>query len=221
MKKFLLCIMIMMMSVTAEGYGTLSGKWNIYGEGFAEKGFVRTQLEINGEMDISACSFTSLPADVVNIMSDDWETVISRDEVTGFYELLDCMTSFSMRLSAYASALGFNVYEENNPNEIVEPYLFIDFLPSFDEPLVFPDFNMGGMNLQMTLNSENAGTIHIKGTMSTSYFGNVDVDTECVIWRDGTERPGIPSGSKSGCDSGMGIFALMILLLGVRKFVRN
>ena len=213
--------MIMMMSVTAEGYGTFSGKWNIYGEGFAEKSFVRTQLELNGDMNISACSFSDLPANVVNVMSDDWETVISRDEVGGLYTLFDCLTGLAMNLRVYASTLGVNVYEENNPNEITDPYLFLDIIPSLDEPLELPDLKMGKMTLRFTLTSESAGKIWIRGIVNTSYLGEVEINTECVIWKDGTERPSFSGGGSSGCDSGSGIFAAMILLSGVRKFVRN
>ena len=221
MKKCLLCVMIMMMSVTAEGYGTFSGKWNIYGEGFAEKSFVRTQLELNGDMNVSACSFSDLPADVVNVVSDDWETVISRDEIGGLYTLFDCLTGLSMNLRVYASSLGVNVYEENNPNEITAPYLFLDIIPSLDEPLELPDINLGRMNLRLTLTSESAGKIWLRGIVNTSYLGEIEINTECVIWKDGTERPSFSGGGSSGCDSGMNVFALMILLLGVRKFVRN
>ncbi len=221
MKKFLLCVMILMMSVTAEGFGTFSGKWNIYGEGFAEKGFVRTQLEINGDMNVSACSFSDLPADVVNVVSTDWETVMKRDEIGGLHTLFDCLTGLAMNLRVYASSLGVNVYEENNPNEITDPYLFLDIIPSLDEPLAFPEFTIGGMTLRLTLTSESAGTIWIRGNVNTSYLGEVEINTECVIWKDGTQRPSFSGGGSSGCDSGMGIFAVMILLLGVRKFVRN
>lgn len=221
MKKFLLCVMIVMMSVTAEGYGTFSGEWNIYGEGFAEKSFIRTRLEINGDMNISACSLSDLPANVVNVMSDDWETVMSRDEVTGLYEFFDCLTGLSMNLSVYASSLGMKVYEENNPNEITTPYLFLDLIPSLSEPLELPDLKMGRMTLRLSLTSETSGRIWIRGNVNTSYLGEVELNTECVLWKKGTERPSFSSGGKSGCDSGMSIFALMILFLGVRKFVRN
>ena len=221
MKKFLLCVMIVMMSVAAEGYGTFSGKWNIYGEGFAEKGFVRTQLELNGDMNVSACSFLDLPADVVNVMSDDWETVISRDEIGGLYTFFDCLTGMSMNFSVYASSLGMKVYEENNPNEITDPYLFLDIIPSLSEPLEFPDLKVGSMTIQLTLTSESAGKLWMRGNVNTSSLGEIEINTECVIWKDGTERPSLSGGGKSGCDSGMNIFALMILLLGVRKFVRN
>ena len=221
MKKFLLCVMIMMMSVSAEGFGTFSGKWNIYGEGFAEKGFVRTQLEINGDMNISACSFSDLPADVVNVVSTDWETVMKRDEIGGLHTLFDCLTGLAMNLRVYASSLGVNVYEENNPNEITDPYLFLDIIPSLDEPLAFPEITTGGMTLRLTLTSESAGTIWIRGSVNTTSFGEVEINTECVIWKDGTQRPSFSGGGSSGCDSGMNVFALMILLSGVRKFVRN
>ena len=221
MKKFLLCVMILMMSVTAEGFGTFSGKWNIYGEGFAEKGFVRTQLEINGDMNVSACSFSDLPADVVNVVSTDWETVMKRDEIGGLHTLFDCLTGLAMNLRVYASSLGVNVYEENNPNEITDPYLFLDIIPSLDEPLAFPEIKVGGMTLRLTLTSENSGTVWIRGNVNTSYLGEVEINTECVIWKDGTQRPSFSGGGSSGCDSGMNVFALMILLLGVRKFVRN
>lgn len=187
MKKFLLCVMIMMMSVTAEGYGTFSGKWNIYGKGFAEKSFVRTQLEINGDMNISACSFSDLPANVVNVVSDDWETVISRDEIGGLYTLFDCLMGLYMNLRVYASSLGVNVYEENNPNEITAPYLFLDIIPSLDEPLELPDINLGGMTLRFTLTSESAGKIWIRGIVNTSRLGEIEINTECVIWKDGTD----------------------------------
>ena len=222
MKKFLLCMMIVMMSVAAEGYGTFSGKWNIYGEGFAEKGFVRTQLEINGDINISACSFSELSPDIVNVMSEDWETLISRDEIDGIYTFFDFLTSISMSLRVYASSLGIKIYEENMPNEITDPHLFLDFLPSLEEPLELPALDMGGLSLQMTLTSEDAGTIRIKGPISTSYMGNIDLDTECAIWKDGTVRPPITS-SASGCDSGVGIMAvvMMMMIAGVKKFVRN
>ena len=223
MKKFLLCVMIMMFAVAAEGYGTFSGEWNIEGEGFAEKSFVRTQLEIKGNMNVSACSLSDLPESVVNVMSSDWETLISRDEVRGLYQLLDCLTGLSMNLSVYASSLGVNVYEENNPNEITDPYLFLDIIPSLENPLEFPDMNIGKMNIRLTLTSENAGKVWLKGNINTSYLGlgEVEINTECAIWKNGTQRPALSGGGKSGCDSGMSIFAAMILFLGVRKFVRN
>ena len=220
MKKVLL-LLLMMIAVRAEGYGTFSGEWNIYGEGFAEKSFVRTQLEIDGDMNISACNFSELPAGVDNVISTDWETLISRDKVEGVYEFFDCLTGLSMNLSVHASSLGMKIYEENMPNEITDPYLFLDFIPSLDKPLEFPDLKLGRMTLHLTLTSENSGTIYIRGNINTSYLGEIEINTECIIWKKGTARPNFSGGGKSGCDSGAGIFAAMILLAGVRKFVRN
>ena len=218
MKRIVLFLLAVMIASSAEGYGTFSGEWELYGEGFAEKGFVRMSLEIDGDMNISVSSLSGLPASVVNVVSDDWETVISRDEAGFFY---DCLTGLDMNLRVYASSLGMKIYDDYMPNGITEPYLMLDFIPSLNEPLVLPDLPMEGMLVRLTLTSENAGKVWIRGNINTSYAGEIELNTECAIWKKGTERPGLDNGGKSGCDSGVGTIAVMILLAGVKRFVRN
>ena len=220
MKKFFLCVMFMIFAVSAEGFN-VSGKWNILGTGFVEKSFVRISLELRGEMNLTTSEAMNLSHDMVNVISNDTSTFISRDKISDYS---DCLTGYEINLSLYAfdkTGLDIKIWEDNYPNGIIIPILFPDFTPTLNNPFVLPAVTHNGLTYQVTFTSETSGKLRVTVYVDTEYVGDIEINSDCAIWKNGTSRPSIVSETSSGCDSGTGIFAVMILLSGVRKFVRN
>lgn len=219
MKKVLLFLLIMA-AVRAEGYD-VSGTWNIYGTGFVEKSFVRISLELRGEMYLTTHEVLELSHDITNVISNDTSTVISRDKVN---EYSDCLTGYDIDLRLYAfDKAGFDVkiWEDKLPNGIRIPIVFPDFTPTVNNPFVLPAVTHNGISYQVMFTSETSGKVRIRGYFDTDYVGGIELNSDCAIWKYGTSRPVTDSETSSGCYSGTGIFALMILLAGVKNFVRN
>lgn len=220
MKRCLVFVMIVMMSVVAEGYD-ISGEWNIYGTGFVEKSFVRISLELRGEMYLTTNEVYRLSHDIINVLSNDASTLISRDKVN---EYSDCLTGYDINLRLYAfdnTGLDIKIWDDNLPNGIRIPVVFPDFEPTVNNPFVLPAVTHNGISYQVAFTSESSGKVRIRGYFDTDYVGGIEINSDCAVWKNGTSRPVTDSNTSSGCDSGIGIFALMILLAGVRKFVRN
>ncbi|MBQ6971940.1 MAG: hypothetical protein IJP86_06250 [Synergistaceae bacterium] len=219
MKRALLLLM-MMGAFRAEGW-ELSGTWNIYGTGFVEKSFVRISLGLTGNMELTKREVSELSDDVAEILSNDTVTVMNRRDAD---ENLDCLTGYDIGLRVYAldkSGLDVKIWDDNLPNGIRIPIVYPELEPTLSEPFTLPAVTDDGLTYQVTFNSENAGKVRIKGYIDTS-IGDIELNSDCAIWKQGTARPSTESETKSGCDSGMGITALMMMLLaGVKKFVRN
>ncbi|MBQ7169256.1 MAG: hypothetical protein IJR63_05075 [Synergistaceae bacterium] len=220
MKKAFLLLLLMMTAVTAEGY-EISGTWNIYGTGFVEKSFVRISLELRGGMELSTCKVSELSYDIIEVLSNDTVTVMRREDVD---QNLDCLNGYEIDLRLYAfdkTGLDIKIWDDNLPNGIRIPIVFPDFTPTVNNPFVLPAVIHNGISYQVSFTSETSGKVRIRGYFDTDYVGDIEINSDCAIWKSGTARPVTDSETSSGCDSGAGVFALMILLAGVKKFVRN
>ncbi|MBQ9903672.1 MAG: hypothetical protein IJM47_02675 [Synergistaceae bacterium] len=194
MKRIFLTLIMIFCSMTAEAYD-IPGTWNVYGTGFVEKSFVRISFELRGEIEL-----------------------YSRD----IGENLDCLTSYDVNLRIYAlSKSGFDLKVwDDSFNEIFEyPIPIPEVSPTPNNPIVFPAITRGKLTYQLTLTSETAGKLRVKGYVDVDTVGEVEINTDCVVWKKGTQRPDTDSSTKSGCN--LGITALMLLLLGVKILVRN
>ena len=219
MKKLLLLLMLLTVTV-AEGY-ELSGTWNIYGTGFVEKSFVRISLKLAGEMELFTCKVSELSGDVLQILSNDTVTVINRYDVD---QNLSCLRGYNINLRVYAlDNAGFDVkiWDDNIPNGIRLPVVYPEFEATLNEPFTLPSVTQNGLTYTVSFTSENAGKLRVKGYIDTT-IGDIELNSDAAIWKNGTPQPSTESETKSGCNSGLGIFALMMMLLaGVYKLVRN
>lgn len=219
MKKFLVCVMLLMLVTVADGYD-FAGQWWIYGTGFVEKSFVRISLELRGEMTLSSCKVSELSYDVVQVLSNDTVTIMSREDVD---ENLMCLNGYDINLRVYAlSESGFDVkiWDDNLPNGIRIPIVYPYFEPTVNNPFTLPAVTSNGLTYRVSFTSENAGKIRVTGYIDTS-IGDIELNSDSTIWRYGTLQPSTESETKSGCNSGVGAIVLMMLLAGVNKFVRN
>ena len=218
MKKVLM-LLLMMIAIPAEGY-EIAGTWNIYGTGFVEKSFVRISLELEGEMELSSCKVSELSHDIVQVLSNDTVTIMNREDVD---QTLDCLTEYDINLRVYAldkSGIDVKIWDDNLPNGIRIPIVYPEFEPTLNNPFTLPAVTHDGLKYQVTFNSENAGKVRITGYIDTT-IGDIELNSDCVIWKKGTARPSTASETKSGCNTGMNIFMIMMLIAGVNKFVRN
>ena len=219
MKKLLLLILLTV-TVAAEAY-ELSGSWNVYGTGFVEKSFVRISLKLAGEMELSSCKVSEIDGDVLQILSNDTVTVINRYDVD---QNLSCLNGYDINLRVYAldkSGIDVKIWDDNIPNGIRLPIVYPEFEATLNDPFTLPSVTQNGLTYTVSFTSENAGKLRVTGYIDTT-IGDIELNSDATIWKNGTPQPSTESETKSGCNSGMGIFALMMMLLAGRyKFVRN
>ena len=218
MKKFLLLLMLLTVTF-AEAY-ELSGTWNIYGTGFVEKSFVRISLKLAGEMELFTCKVSELSDDVLQILSNDTVTVINRYDVD---QNLSCLRAYDINLRVYAldkSGIDVKIWDDNIPNGIRLPIVYPEFEATLNDPFTFPSVTQNGLTYTVSFTSETSGKLRVQGYIDTS-IGDIELNSDAAIWKNGTPQPSTESETKSGCNSGLGIFALMMLLAGRYKFVRN
>ena len=224
MKRIIHAVMILLMSCVM-AYATeydLGGLWNIYGTGFAEKSFVRISMELFGRMTLTTCRISDLSADVVNVISDDTITLISRDKVD---ENLRALTGYEidLRIEALANTgININAWEDHLPDGIRIPVVFPAREPSAEFPFVLPAVSADGMRYQVVFTSLKSGKVRINGYVDFDIVGSTEINSDCALWKEGTEMPALESETKSGCNSGAGFLAVMAMIIaGVRKFVRH
>ncbi len=218
MKKLLL-MMLLTVAVAAEAY-ELSGTWNIYGTGFVEKSFVRISLKLSGEMELFTCKVSELSSDVLQILSNDTVTVINRYDVD---QDLSCLRAYDINLRVYAldkSGFDVKIWDDNIPNGIRLPIVYPEFEATLNNPFTLPSITQNGLTYTVSFTSETSGKLRVQGYIDTT-IGDIELNSDAAIWKYGTVQPSTESETKSGCNMGMGIIALMMLLAGVYKFVRN
>ena len=221
MKKFLCACLIILCAcnvLNAEDYD-ISGNWLVHGEGFVEKSFVRSSLELNGNMTLTTRTLREISRDIQALIIDN-ETVTDLSN-----ELLDsdmrALTEYNIHIRLDATTLDIKAWEEYLLNGIKIPVLLPEMRPTNNNPFILPAVTYDGLTYQVTFTSINSGTVKITGYIDVDLVGSCEVNSDSSIWKEGTNEPA-RSSSKSGCNSGMGIFACVLLLLaGVLKFVRH
>ena len=216
MKKLMLLFMLFTVSA-AEGY-EFSGLWNIYGTGFVEKSFVRISLGLSGEMELSTCKVSELSDDVVKVLSNDTVTILNRNELA---KDLNCLRAYDINLRVYAldnSGLDVKIWDDNIPNGLRIPIVYPEFEATLNDPFTLPSITQNGLTYTVSFTSETAGKLRVQGYIDTS-IGDIELNSDGTIWKEGTSRPSTESETKSGCNMGMGI--LMMLLAGVYFIVRD
>ena len=172
-----------------------SGKWLIKGVGHVDKSFVRSSLEIEGYINLNTSS-----GENVNILE-----------------------SYDAYLRIDATTLGRKVYDEYASEKLNDPVPIPTRIPTASYPIELPTITYDGLTYDATITGSNSGTLTIQGVIrDVSIIGDLELDSDCKIWRAGTTEPEIDTGKSSGCNSGLGTMMLaFMILLGVRKRVRN
>ncbi|MBR0034791.1 MAG: hypothetical protein IJP54_03850, partial [Synergistaceae bacterium] len=120
MKKFLLACMILVVgtvSAIGEEYD-ISGLWNIEGDGFAEKSFVRISLAVNGNMTLTTASTQEVLDDAVSRDLVRQEYADRADILSGD---LSFLTAYDINLKITATNLDINAWNGHIPNGIRIP----------------------------------------------------------------------------------------------------
>ena len=213
-----------MLIISSAEVFSASELWNVKGNGFAEKSFVRISLELIGNVNLEKHKISEISRDVVGILSSDSIIPVSRDIVSGV-QSLDCLTSYdvNLRINAFTQA-GFDIkiWDDYMANVLSIPILFPDFSLTMNDPLTLPAVKRGNLTYQVTLTSAASGKLRVTGYVNTSELGDIEINTDCALWKNGTAQPEIAKETKSGCNSGLNIYAFMMMLLsGVYFIVRN
>ncbi|MBQ7215843.1 MAG: hypothetical protein IJS39_07640 [Synergistaceae bacterium] len=224
MKKLLLACMILVMgSVSAIGEEyDISGLWNIEGEGFAEKSFVRVSLALDGDMTLTTASTQEV---LDNAVSQD----LVRQEYADRADILSgdvrFLTGYDIHLKITATNLDISAWSDHLPNGIRIPVPLPTEIPSASYPYELPvQANIDGLNYKVTLTSAVSGKVRITGYADFDVIGSTEINSECLVWKNGTPKPQSDGSSSSGCDSGfLGLYAVMmpVIFAGVKKLVRN
>ena len=196
MKRFLFALILTLIFSGNAFAFQASGLWHISGSGFVEKSFVRVSLKITGSATLQTM------------------TVFNTE----------CLTSYDVTLKIDAfnnTGLDINVRDEHYANSFDTPLPLPDINPTPENPFTIPAITLNGLTYEASFTSANSGTLRVTGYVDIDTIGSSEINTNCVIWRDGTPKPEEDKSSSSGCDSGLGIFALIMLISGVKTFVRN
>lgn len=222
MKRLVTALMMILLScssIAAEEYD-ISGLWYIKGTGFAEKSFVRISMELIGDMTLTTSKVSELSGDIINVLSEDAETLISRDNLD---EKLNALTGYEINLKINAMTnAGFDIraWSDHLPNYIRIPIIFPELRPTLSKPFTLPAVSKDGLSYQVTFTSTTSGKVRIRGYVDFDVVGSTEINSDCEIWKSGTPEPGTDEETKSGCNSGIGILAA-ILSLGVCMIVRH
>ena len=189
----------------------LPGKWNIEGTSFIEKSFVRLSVKLEGEANQTTEFLKNLDASIDRVIENNQEK--ARSLVNEDRKVLNGC-AVSLRLYIFDNA-GFDikVWEENIPNAVVIPVLLPEIKPTIGEPLVLPSVTRDNVKYTLTFNSESSGKLRAQGYVDVDTVGTCEINADCALWRDGTTKPSTEKETKSGCNSGFGIFSAFIVLL--------
>ncbi len=174
----------------------IAGRWLIKGVGHVDKSFIRSSLELNGYMNI---------------------------QTSGISGDIQLMESYDGYLRIYATTLDIKVYDEYMENGIKISVPVPTRIPTADYPIELPAITNDGITYEITITGSNSGTVTITGVIrDVSVIGDVDLDSDCKFWREGTPEPKIDESKSSGCNSGFGILTLALMfMIGGHKRVRN
>ena len=215
MRRILLACAIIVLfcqSVIADDYD-LSGLWHIGGTGFVEKSFVRISLQLDGDMTLTTATTQEIKDNAISrdLVSDD---LLSGD--------LKFLTAYDINLEISATMAEINVWKDHIPNGIRVPVPLPEKAPSNEFPYTLPvALEHEGLTYRVTLTSAVSGKVRITGTVNFDEVGDVEINSDCAFWKDGTEKPKLEEETSSGCNSGIGELMLLLVIAGVMKIVRN
>ena len=172
------------------------GRWLIKGVGHVDKGFIRSSLEIEGYINLNTSSG----------------------------EYANMLESYEAYIRIDATTLGIKIYDEYTSEKVNNPVPIPKRIPTASYPIELPTVTYNDLTYDATITGSNSGTLTIQGIVkNVSVIGDLELDSDCKMWRQGTEEPAIDTGKSSGCNSGIvtGIFAALLVFMGVRKRVRN
>ena len=228
-KKSLFCFLIFILvcgifyPVFAEDYD-ISGYWDISGNGYVDKSFVRVSLELTGDLNI----ITKMG----NRLAEDYKDEIIEKVSADLYKeskrrLKDVrfITGHIVDLKITATNLDIKAWSGTIDNSYLTiPVPLPEIRPSNNEPFVLPDISYGeddyNLTFTVTLNSIYSGTVRINGWVKLDYVGKIELDSLCKLWKAGTDEPEPVDGEnkKSGCNSG--ISSLMLISISAFIFLK-
>ena len=224
LRKIFIALLIIILSCSvisadSEEYD-LAGLWHMEGGGFAKKSFVKSSLELTGDMNLETETLRDISNDITQIVSN--EVTININDIDS--DILDsdmkALTKYEINLKLTATELEIKAWQEYLPNGIKIPVLIPDKMPAGDYNLTLPAVTVNKLKYQVTFTSANSGIVIISGYIDVDVVGECEVYSETSIWKDGTSNPGNSDGAKGGCNSGFGLMMLLILS-GVIKRVWN
>ncbi|NLL37603.1 MAG: hypothetical protein GX256_08810 [Fretibacterium sp.] len=170
----------------------IAGRWLMKGTGYGDKSGVRSELNLNGYLDIH----------------------------TGVFEGRRCITGYDLKLRIDASKLDIKVWDKNSSERLKAPVPLRELRPTVSNPLELPPVETkDGLIYQVTLESETSGVVKIYGTLDLDVLGTTKFNSNSAIWKEGSEFPENYEDKSSGCDvGGIGAFGL---LMGLLPFLRR
>ena len=198
----------------------LAGHWNMKGGGYAKKSFVKSSLELTGDMQLVTETLRDISNDINQIVSDEVNINIESLDKYIFDTDTKALTEYYINLKLTATELDIKAWEEYLPNGIKIPVLIPDRMPGGEYNLKLPEAKYEKLNYQVTFTSASSGIVIISGYVDVDVVGECEVYSETSIWKDGSNEPGNSEGAKGGCNSGFGLMILLILS-GVIKRVWN
>ena len=232
LRKFFITALIIILSCSAgdsevfnsesEEYD-LAGLWHIEGGGFARKDFVKTSLELTGEMHLTTRTLRELSSDINQIISDEVKINIESLDNYIFDSGMKALTSYNIDMKLTVTELNIRAWKEYLPNGIKIPVLIPDKMPSGEYNLTLPPVTYRKLTYQVTFTSATSGIIIISGYIDVDVVGECEIYSETDIWKDATTKPGNSNGAKGGCNVGFTGLLLFLLLIssGVIKRVWN
>ena len=210
MRKILLACLVLLLcsaSVCGEEYD-ISGYWNIKGQGFAEKSFVRVSLSLTGILQLKTSTAQEVARDFTGY---DVASVDAR-----------FLTSYDIYLRIDATGIDIKAWEDNIPNGINIPVPLPEMRPTLNDPYTLPiSVSSEGLTYSVTLTSTESGKVRITGYVDLDTIGSTEINSDCALWKFGTPMPEFESETSSGCSSGFGAWVIALVLLGVCKNVRD
>jgi hypothetical protein len=165
----------------------IGGRWLMEGGGFAEKSFVRSEMTLDGTMDIQT------------------QTEGEDRYILGF--------SLTMRLNA--SRFNISAWKYSKVVVLNAPIPLPELRPTTNEPFVLPPVPVEGLVYEVTFTSTTSGTVKIYGNIDVDVAGKIEIDSESAIWKEGSAKPDIPD-KTSGCNAGFwgvwGVWAVLAIL---------
>ena len=193
-----------------------SGRWNIYGQGWTEKEFVRIAFTAEGYLNLQCVSLDKIDSTVKILQSLD--KYISRDLVEGNVTVVK---SCDIDLSIYATDWGLKVDQDYSPNILDYPLLLPKNPPTASYPFVFPSKSLDNLTCTISLTSETSGKLRIKGYVDVDTIGNCEINIDSAIWKQNTERPAMDSSTGSGCNSGWNLLSVLLIMIFLKKAFRS
>lgn len=193
----------------------LPGPWHIKGQGFGERVPIRLQLNLTGNMNITTSALKDISNDTYIRSGDQTVNINQLDED------MKALTGYDLYMRLNLTGAGFKAWDEQFPNGIRVPVLLPNMRPTVNDPFELPPVTVDDITYRVTFTSPTQGKVRINGYTDVDVVGTCEINADCAIWRDGYPEPELESETDSGCNAGAGIYALSVLLLGVRRIVRN